>query len=758
MVARLVYVFTNDELKTEYHTDGDLTICYGWDGTALSPLSRTAYIRKFGAVFVELAEMAAGVKIEEMRKVYENTHFAAHVREARKHQADGCKAPKAGAFVFGIGSGLKCDGGRGIFELFEAFAQDSEYIEKEESAPRVCFVAKVIEVSAEDFARPELADELIKMARERGEEWPNGCATDDPEPEYNENEPETKYKYYYTIGVAVVCKKSGRWFLIDSEGYNYARYNYAPTSWRTMFENEIKEAQRQEEERQEMERQEEERKAAEALAEYRAKCAKYEGAGLEDLTKYREALTAANAAERAEANANGWRSPERKAAQKKVQAAAAALMAAEKRNIKAMAAYIFPGIRCKVTKADNWKDSGYVLTFEDGPTLEEFKNNTDFDLFSAYWTEYRMDDCTERHRYDLTEFADKFGDGRGVDIKREMSQAERERMTSAILEAVPAAANICWDNRHNWTQEEIKQAAAACGVDGFDLWRTYDHKHSYFNYIDIKTLATWAHELISYELKPKGAKKANTAATATAAPTEAAADNMEAISEDTERKPQPQADGLKMEKYSEKATVIRGYNEQQRAQLLEMGGRENYRLSGGKGIIFSTRKHGDKLREWMQAQQAENVNEQPAADPEPKQPQEPAPEITALFETVCSLLATLAEVANETKKYEGVTIPAATLARWKTEAETGTRNVNEAFAEVCACLASLTPENRDKFDALGVIFWTLADELRQGFNAGTISTATDYARVQLFDLIDATQTPQQAAAVRQAFEALQKAA
>jgi hypothetical protein len=59
-----------------------------------------------------------------------------------------------------------------------------------------------------------------------------------------------------------------------------------------------------------------------------------------------------------------------------------------------------------------------------------------------------------------------------------------------------------------------------------------------------------------------------------------------------------------MEKYSEKATVIRGYNQEQRAALLEMGGRENFRLQGGKGVIFSTRKHGDALAAWMKQQQA----------------------------------------------------------------------------------------------------------------------------------------------------------
>ena len=382
-----------------------------------------------------------------------------------------------------------------------------------------------------------------------------------------------------------------------------------------------------------------------------------------------------------------------------------------------------------------------------------------------------------------------------------------------------------------------------------------------------------------------------------------------------ESEPKSNADGLTMEQYSEKATVIRGYTADQAAELEAMGGKEWRNLRGGKGYIFSTRRHGDALREWFEAQQA-GETAQAAAEPEPE-PQtadtlEQAPEITdtanepqtdaetadkpkqeekrdelkqwhveelikgelrkhhlftddrneaaeymaakleelqqaegveilstkkgrviwydgekyhllyiwnldeshsmywmqrdserrrvlreyadrhaaamkrkeeqqaqeaaeepqtdtadtlqgsreisALFVAVADLFATIARVSQEAAKYEGVTIPAATLARWKAETEEGTKQAAETFAEVCACLASLTPDNREKFDALGVIFWTLSEQLRHGYSPDTINPATEYARAQLFDLIDATQSPNQAAAVREAFEKLKKAA
>ena len=747
LVAELADIMADENRRKAYEDAGEVWGCYGWDGCAMTPESRTAYIKKFGRTVVEMAELCATMKQAADAKAYEQTHHAAHVREARKNQSDGNKAPKAGAFVFGVGCNWKSDGGRGVFVNFEAFAHNPEEYGTQyddEKRRHLCKVVEVFEVSAEDFARPGLADELVQRATAEGREFAGGFATDDPEPEEDPRDPYAKYKYYYTKVAAVVCRESGRWFLIDCEGYSYARYCYIPTSWRTMYADEISAAQRKEAERREQERQEEERKAAERLAEYRAKCAKYEGAGLEDLTEYREATDKARREENEAGRAHGWRSAERKAAAKKAQAAAAALMAAEKRNIKRMAETVYPGIKCKVTKADSWRSVGYKLTYEDGPTLETFQNNTDFDLFAAYWEEYRQDDCTEYHRHDLTEFADKYGDGHGVEIAREMSKAERERMTAAILQAVPAAAGICWENRHDWTQDEIKAAAAAVGVDGWDLWKVYDHKHTYLNFVNVDTLAEWAHELTAYDIKGKKTRttseqtESKPQETATAAET----DNTPSDTRETVTADESNGDGLIMEKYSEKATVIRGYNEQQAAELEAMGGKEWRNLRGGKGYIFSTRRHGDELAEWMKQQQGESTT---ATTSE-------AADLSPVLQAFADVLRIFADIMQQAKQWEGVTIPAATLTRWKQEATEGTKTAAARLCEVCACLASLTPDSRRDFDALGAIFWSLSEQIRNGCNPDTLQAATDYARAQLFDLIDRTQNENQARAVREANE------
>ncbi len=126
-------------------------------------------------------------------------------------------------------------------------------------------------------------------------------------------------------------------------------------------------------------------------------------------------------------------------------------------------------------------------------------------------------------------------------------------------------------------------------------------------------------------------------------------------------------------------------------------------------------------------------------------------EKSPLFEAVADLFRILAGICQEVKKFEGVTIPPETLRRWRRDAEAGAVDLTKRFAEVCACLSSLTPADRQEFDALGIIFMTLSEQLRQGYSPEGIAAATAYARAQLFDLMERTQTPQQAAAVRAAF-------
>ena len=127
-----------------------------------------------------------------------------------------------------------------------------------------------------------------------------------------------------------------------------------------------------------------------------------------------------------------------------------------------------------------------------------------------------------------------------------------------------------------------------------------------------------------------------------------------------------------------------------------------------------------------------------------------AADLSPVLQAFADFFGTLSDIMEQAKQWEGVTIPAATLARWKQEAEDGTKTAAARLCEVCACLASLTPDSRKDFDALGAIFWSLAEQIRNGYDPDTLQGATDYARAQLFDLIDRTQTENQARAVREA--------
>ena len=137
-------------------------------------------------------------------------------------------------------------------------------------------------------------------------------------------------------------------------------------------------------------------------------------------------------------------------------------------------------------------------------------------------------------------------------------------------------------------------------------------------------------------------------------------------------------------------------------------------------------------------------------EPTVNEPQADQPgDLSPLMEALADVLRIFADIMQQAKQWEGVTIPAATLERWKQEANEGTKTAAARLCEVCACLACLTPDSRRDFDALGSIFWTLSEQLKNGYNPDNLQGATDYARAQLFDLIDRTQTANQARAIRE---------
>jgi hypothetical protein len=159
---------------------------------------------------------------------------------------------------------------------------------------------------------------------------------------------------------------------------------------------------------------------------------------------------------------------------------------------------------------------------------------------------------------------------------------------------------------------------------------------------------------------------------------------------------------------------------------------------------FFDEQSGKAERE--QAGEITDTTDEPTAnEPQADQPGDLSPVLQAFAD----VLRIFADIMQQAKQWEGVTIPAATLERWKQEANEGTKTAAARLCEVCACLACLTPDSRRDFDALGAIFWTLSEQLKNGYNPDNLQGATDYARAQLYDLIDRTQTRNQARAIRE---------
>ena len=437
IATELVNIFSNEERNNEYTTNSGTMrqgFC-GWCGV-MSPINRLAFVEDFGAQTVTLAEVEARRRMDDKAKEYAATHHAAHVAEANQNEQRNA-APVAGSFVWAVETGLKNEG-QGVAGVI------ADAVEGYDVRRRLVCVERVINATAADFLRPSLADELVKADAEKGEEFPGGSRNDDD----NYTDFFDNYKTWYTVAAAVV-DPAGRWFLIDAEGYDYARYILMPTNWGEQFATEKAAAEQKKADREEQERKEAEQQAADRLAAYVERCNKW--AHL--MTDLRPLV----AAEKAAAEKYGYRSKEAKAAARKLQAA-------RRGNVSAMIRAAFPGLRLSMTVNHGW-GSAYDLTYYDGPTRDHFEKETDLNLFeSIAYTFDGMTDCADFDRHEFTDFSEKFFacNFGGVKVDREQSDENAAAMLAAIVETVPAAAD---NEPREWTADELQAVAARLGCD-----------------------------------------------------------------------------------------------------------------------------------------------------------------------------------------------------------------------------------------------------------------------------------------------------
>ena len=434
IVENLVKVLTDKAESAQYYSDNEQYICLcGWCGT-MSPVSRPAYIKTFGKDTTEQAEAKAREMIAEKEAARQRTKYAQHAQEADRLEG----VPAVGGFFWADNSGLKCDGGRGLFEELHALTC---YTHAAEKPARLCCVEQIINVSEEDFARPGLADELVTRHNLQG--FSRSEDVDEDDITYY-NDPE-KLATFYTVGTLVVSP-SGKYYLIDSEGYSYARYIYVPIEWPVMLADEVASVKAKEEAR----KAEEERKAAEEkaqrLANYRARCAKW--------------LPLMRNVEKMEQDGT---------------ASARKIDNARKANILAMCAAAFPGVKFSVSVRRGW-GADFELTWTDGPTVEEFNEKTDLNLFCSRRDTFNgWDDSTGVDYAEFADFARLTMGSNGGDIKasREMSDEARSELLAQIFAAVPAADNrnkYGYTEAYTYTNKEAEAVAAALGVDVFDIF------------------------------------------------------------------------------------------------------------------------------------------------------------------------------------------------------------------------------------------------------------------------------------------------
>ena len=439
IVENLVKVLTDKAESAQYYSDNEQYICMcGWCGT-MSPESRPAYIKTFGKATTEAAEEKAREIIAEKEAARQRTQYAQHAQEADRLEG----VPAVGGFFWADNSGLKCDGGRGLFDELHAL---NYYTHADEQPARLCCVEQIIKVSEADFARPDLADELVTRHNLRGfsrsedvDEDDNTCYSD-PE----------KLATFYTVG-ALVVSPSGKYYLIDSEGYDYARYIYVPIEWPEMFADEVESIKAAEEARKAEEARQAAEEKAQRLADYRARCAKW--------------LPLMRNVEQMEQDG--------KATARKIDNA-------RKANILAMCSAAFPGVKFFVSVRRGW-GADFDLTWIDGPTVEEFKKKTDLDLFCRSRDTFNgWDDSTDVIFSEFCEFADLTMGRNGGDIKasREMSDEAGAALLADIFAVVPAADNrnkYGYLEPYTYTDKEAEAVAAALGVDVFDIFaNSYD--------------------------------------------------------------------------------------------------------------------------------------------------------------------------------------------------------------------------------------------------------------------------------------------
>ena len=373
----------------------------GWCGP-MAPENRPAFVDKFGPLATIALECDAHREIKRREDFWKNSKAAGYEAIADNAEVNDPAAYEVGTFLWGVGSGLKCDHEdlrREIRYLTEEDRERSKGKCDRERKPRLYKITRIWDV--EDI---EATATTILNGWKPAPDEKTGSGSDDVSDEevgkWGSNYSQLTYEQkrtFYSLAVLVRDGK-GCWFLIDSQGYDYPRYVALPKTWHTMYGTTVASvtAEIEKEEREAAEAAAKE--AADARAAYDARCAKW--------ARYMTPVPASVKRMKYGADSE-WRKY-------------------GKRNVLAMARAAFPWVRFSVSYYKGW-GTGYILTWKNGPTKEEVQAATDFDLFEP-WTDTfdGMTDCADIVNARFTDFSDKYGGvGNGVDLRREECETDR---------------------------------------------------------------------------------------------------------------------------------------------------------------------------------------------------------------------------------------------------------------------------------------------------------------------------------------------
>ena len=410
IAEQLYNIFSDDRRADSYKSDrGEMYDMFsGWAGP-MSPANRPAFVNTFGQDVTDRAEAEARARVDEYRAAVAASAYHCHVLDADAFAVaygtpEKSQVPEVGAFVWCLTNWMKCENGPA--DPLRDFAEGGELGEFRRVLVEI---VAAVDLPAAEFLTAEAAHRVAADHQETG-----GSRYEEADPLRLDGQPMA-----WTTGVLVRC--GARWYVVDSEGYDWARYILMPDNMADMYTPELADIRAAYEAREAEKAAEAQRQADARRADYLARCARWSSI-MEDVRPLIEAERAA------------YGSREKS----QIRKASAKLAAARRRNLVAMASALYPGVKFSAKKWDGWGGS-YELTWTDGPTEEHLQEAGDFDLFESSRDVFNgYDDSSDVIRAEFVDFADKYFDlGGQINFRREVSDEIRHSIADRIREAVP---------------------------------------------------------------------------------------------------------------------------------------------------------------------------------------------------------------------------------------------------------------------------------------------------------------------------------